>query len=117
MKANEPLDENEKRRLVLKLVTQLRCAECGQPYDPHDFALVQRRQDMWVLSTRCRRCEQPCHVIVFMRSDSEQELVTDLTPEERKAVDEWPPITADDVLDMHTLLCEFDGDIDSLFDS
>ncbi len=111
------MDENEKRRMVSRLVTQLRCTECGRLYDPHDFALVQRRRDMWVLSTRCRSCDEPCHVVVFMRLDVESEPITDLTPEELEGADEWPPITADDVLDVHALLCECAEDFDALFES
>ena len=37
-----------------------------------------------------------------------------LTPDEVEIVGNWPPITADDVLDMHVLLREFDGDLDTL---
>jgi hypothetical protein len=117
-KARGPLDENDKRRLVLKLVTQLRCAECGRLYDPQDFALIHRRQDVWVLSTRCRHCDEPCHVVVFMdlEAEAEPEPVTDLTPGELKVADQWSPITADDVLDMHALLCEFEGDFEELLE-
>lgn len=117
MKARGPLDENDKRRLVLKLVTQLRCVECGKLYDPRDFTLIHRWKDMWVLNARCRHCDEPCHVIVFMDLRAAPEPVTDLTPEELEAEGEWLPITADDVLDMHTLLREFDGDIEALFAS
>lgn len=115
MKPKGPLDENDKRRLVSKLVTQLRCQECGHVYDAHDFALVHRWQDVWVLSTRCRHCNEPCHVIVLLRLDAELEQITDLTPEELDSAAQRPPITVDDVLDIHTVLEEFDGDFESLF--
>lgn len=115
MGAGSPLDEDDERRLVLSLVTRLRCVECGRLYDPKDFAVVHRWQQVWVLSTRCRHCEEPCHVVVFMRLDAEPEPVVDLTPEEIRAAEQWPPITADDVLDVHMLLKEFDGDLEALF--
>jgi hypothetical protein len=117
MKAVGPRDEGEKRRLILKLIAQLRCMECGRLYDPHDFTLVHRRQDLWVLSTRCRNCDEPCHVVVFMELEEEPEPVTDLTPKELEVAGQWPPITADDVLDMHALLSEFEGDFEELFES
>ena len=113
-----PLSEGDKRRMVLKLVGQLRCVECQRRYDPHDFTLVHSLQDMWVLSTRCRHCNQPCHVVIFMRLDAdtgpEMELVTDLTPEELEEADRWQPITFDDVLDIHLLLEESGGDLEIL---
>jgi hypothetical protein len=116
MKAGDPLSENEKRRLVLKLVAQLSCAECGRRFNPHDFTLVHRWKDMWVLGTRCRHCDVASHVIVFMRLDPEVEPVTDLTADELEAAEEWSPISADDVLDVHALLSEFDGDLGELFE-
>lgn len=116
-----PLSEGDKRRLVLKLVARLRCVQCERPYDPHDFTLVHSWQDMWVLSTRCRHCNEPCHVVIFMRLDAEAgpeaELVTDLTPEELEDVDQRRPITFDDVLDVHVLLEECDGDLEVLLAS
>ena len=111
-----PLSEGDKRRLVLKLVARLRCVACERPYDPHDFNLVHNWQDMWVLSTRCRHCNEPCHVVIFMRLDAETEpeLVTDLTPEELQEVDQRQPITFDDVLDVHVFLEESDGNLEML---
>ncbi len=118
MKPAGPLSEGDKRRLVLKLVARLRCVQCQRPYDPHDFTLVHSWQDMWVLSTRCRHCNEPCHVVIFMRldaeSESEAEVVTDLTPEELQAASQWRPISSDDVLDVHVLLEECEGDLETL---
>ena len=113
--AKGPLNEEDKRRLILRLVTRLKCAQCGQLYDPKDFTLLHRWQDLWVLGTHCRHCDQPCHVVVFMRLDVEPQPLTDLTPEELKSGELGPPITADDVLDMHELLREFDGNLETLF--
>lgn len=112
-----PLEEGDKRRWILKLLSQIRCVECGQLYNPHDFTVVHRRKDLWVLSTRCQNCTQPCHVVIYMRPEAEPELVTDLTPEELKVADQWSPITTDDVLDMHALLSEFEGDFEELLQS
>jgi len=118
MKAAGPLSEGDKRRLVLRLVARLRCAKCEHPYDPHDFTLVHSWQDMWVLSTRCRHCNEPCHVVIFMRLDAElepqAELVTDLTPEELRDESQRRPITLDDVLDVHILLEQADGNLERL---
>lgn len=116
MPAGLPLDEESKRRLVLRLVTQLRCTECSRLYDPEDFVLVNRSQDAWVLHTRCRHCDQPSHVVVYMRLDAEPEPLMDLVPEEIKVAEHWPPISVDDVLDVHLLLEGFSGDLAMLFD-
>jgi len=111
--AEAPLDEDDKRRLILRLITRLRCAECGRLYDPEDFALVHRRQEVWVLSTRCNHCDEPCHVVVFMPKSLEPEPVVDLTPDEVEVASQWQPITADDVLDVHVSLQSCDGDMEA----
>jgi hypothetical protein len=67
------------------------------------------------LGIDCRHCGSSGHVIVFLRLDAELEPNVDLTAEELDHADEWPPITADDVLDMHVLLDEFEGDFEALF--
>ena len=117
------MSEGDKRRLVLKLVARLQCAACEQSYDPHDFTLIHNWQDVWVLSTRCRYCNEPCHVVIFMRLDAqsepepEAELITDLTPEELEDASHRQPITFDDVLDVHVLLNESEGDLERLLAS
>jgi hypothetical protein len=116
MKEPGPLSEGDKRRLVRKLVAQLRCVECGRLYDRQDFALIHNSQDVWVLGTRCRYCDEPVQVVIFMRLDAEPEPLTDLMPEEMRIADQWPAITSDDVLDIHMLLHELDGDFDALFE-
>jgi hypothetical protein len=115
MKARLPLDEGEKRRLVLKLLGQLRCLECGQQYDRRDFTLMHRWEEIWLLSSHCRQCDEINHVIILMRLDAEPELVTDLTPEEMEEAEDWAPITSDDVLDIHLWLEAFDGSPEELF--
>jgi len=115
MKAQLPLDENDKRRMVLQLIGHLRCMECGRSYERKDFALVHRWDDVWLLNANCPQCNESSHIVIFMQLDSQRELTTDLTPEELRSAQEWPAITADDVLDIHAMLEEFDGDCEELF--
>jgi hypothetical protein len=114
---NTPLDEEEKRQLVIQMVARLRCVECGRLYSPDDFALIERGEEMWVLSTRCRHCDEVCHVVIYMQLDAEPEALIDLMPDEVTASSEWLPITADDLLDTHAFLQSFDGDFLALFTS
>lgn len=115
VKGNRSQDDNDKRQMLLRLIHNLRCVECGRLYDAEDFVLVHRRQDTWVLSTRCRHCNELCQVVVFLQPESEPQPVTDLTPEEIQPTTERPSISSDDVLDMHTFLQKFDGDFEILF--
>jgi len=115
MQATAPLDENDKRRLVLKLVTHLCCGRCGQPYNPHDFDLVERQESVWRLGIECRHCHSAAHILILMQPGAAPEPPSDLTPEEKQAASGCPPISADDVLDIHQWLRQFDGDFQSHF--
>ncbi|MGC9332821.1 MAG: hypothetical protein ACP5JJ_01650 [Anaerolineae bacterium] len=115
MNAEMPLDENDKRQLVLKLLGQLRCLACGQPYERQNFTLLHRWDDVWLLSSYCRHCDETSHVIILMRLDADPVPTTDLTPDEMGKAEDWSPITADDVLEIHALLDEFEGDFEEFF--
>jgi hypothetical protein len=52
---------------------------------------------------------------VFLRLATEPNPLTDLTPDEAQDLSRLPPISSDDVLDIHVLLEGFDGDIEKLF--
>jgi hypothetical protein len=114
MQAKLPLDENDKRQLVLKLISQLHCMECGRPYRRGDFVLVHRSDEVWLLNANCPECSQASHIVIFMQLDAQHRLTTDLTPEELRHAGGWPPITSDDILDVHAWLEEFDGDFEEL---
>jgi hypothetical protein len=115
MKVTGPLDERDKHRLVLKLLTKLRCLTCGQPYNLRDFTMVDRKKDTWVLSSQCQHCGHSGHVVAVVSLDGKLEPSTDLTPEETEDLAELPAITTDDVLDIYAFMQEFDGDFETLF--
>ena len=110
-----PLDDNDKRRLVFKLVAQLHCLDCGRAYDRDDFALAHRWDDVWVLASHCHHCDARSHIVIFMHADATPTPGCDLTPEEASTAERLPAINADDVLDMHLFLTEFDGDFEEFF--
>ncbi|RPI47327.1 MAG: hypothetical protein EHM56_14815 [Chloroflexi bacterium] len=115
MKAELPQDDNEKRRLVFKLVSQLHCLDCGRAYDRDDFSLAHRWEEVWVLTSQCHHCQGRSHIVIFMHVDAAPGPGCDLTPDEAKSIEQLPVISADDVLDMHLFLSEFDGDFEELF--
>jgi len=119
MSQNEqvPVDENERRQQVLKLIGKMRCQSCGRRYRHQSFTLVQKWPDSWVLKTRCRHCEADSHVIVFMQLDANPDYPTDLCADEMEVANDWAPISSDDVLDIHTFLGAFEGGFEEIFTS
>ena len=110
-----PRDDNEKRRMILQLINNLRCVECGRLYDAEDFALLRRRENVWLLSARCRYCDELCQVVILMPTSEETEIESELSTDEAQALAELPPISSDDVLDLHLFMQDFDGDFEMLF--
>jgi hypothetical protein len=102
------MGDNERRRLVLTLLTRLQCAECEQTYHAHDFTVMHRESDVWMLEAHCRNCGDTAHVVVAIQVDHQAEPVSELTPEEVVSFGDFPPISVDDVLDMHLLLQTLD---------
>jgi len=109
-----PPEDGDKQKLVLKLLARLRCPSCGHPYDPQQSTVVDRRPDVWVIAVSCPRCQTVSYVVVVMKVVEETAPVTDLSAEEQEAATHWPPITADDVLDLHFVLEDFTGDLETL---
>ena len=115
MKASLPQDDNEKHRMILQLINNLRCVECGRLYDAEDFALLRRRENVWLLSARCRHCNELCQVVILLPTAEETEISSELSIEEAKTIADLPPISSDDVLDLHLFMQDFDGDFELLF--
>lgn len=106
-----PADDNETRRIVLKLLARLRCSECGTPFELHDFVLQHHDKDTWMLAVECRQCSESTHVVIAVQYEpAAPEAANELTVDEVQTLASRPPITTDDLLDMHEFLQEFDGD-------
>lgn len=107
-------EDSERQSLVLKLLTRLRCVACGRPYTPHDCTLIDRRPDAWVLGVQCHRCKTAGYVMFVLDLAEQAKTLTELTPDEQEEAARRPAISGDDVLDVHALLDNFEGDVDVL---
>ncbi len=108
-----PPEDADRHALISKLLSRLRCAACGRPIEPRECTVVDRRPDAWVMGLSCRRCRTPGYVIVVLELLNEKP-PDELTADEQADVAHRPAITADDVLDLHFRLEDYDGDIDGL---
>ena len=95
------------------------CAACGQAYGQGHIRLIAQREELYFVDLSCDHCGSQAVAIVTIQVDGETvsletgELVR---PEEAApdAASDGPPISADDVLDAHTLLDDFEGDVHQL---
>jgi hypothetical protein len=103
------MDEN----LIRRLIATIKCGKCGLNYHVDDVKIIQQNDDMWFLKVYCPSCDTKSMVAALIKK--EPEAVSDLTDTEVAEFEPLDVVAADDVLDMHRFLDEFDGDFTRLF--
>jgi hypothetical protein len=99
--------------LIRKLMASMKCESCGQSYEAGNIDILGHREDMWFMRVLCAACNTQCLVAAVIKEERASKAMTDLTERERAGFDE--EVEADDVIDMHTFLLDFDGDFSRLF--
>lgn len=96
------------------------CPGCGQPYTSSEARLLAERDGLYFVDLDCRSCGSRTVAIVTLElDDGESDLLapgmTVARPHPERPQLDNPPITADDVLEMHEFLAGFRGDVRELF--
>ena len=107
------MDEN----LIRRLVSTIKCSVCGEGYEGANVRVLGHDDDVWFVSAHCPTCGSHSLVAAVINEGPIPELTTDLTEDEFDRFSEAEEITTDDVLDIHALLKEFDGDFIALLSS
>ena len=107
-------------------LTSFTCPACGRRYRGSKIRLLAERDGLFFVDLDCARCGSHTVAIVTVEMDdttasiteiSDLSLSTDEIPEHLG--EELPAaaslVTADDVLEMHEFLAQFNGDISHLF--
>ncbi|MBI2865876.1 MAG: hypothetical protein HYX99_00750 [Chloroflexi bacterium] len=85
------------------LVSHIKCNNCGENLKPRDVQVLGQQEDLWFLSVICAGCHTQS-LIAAMVQEGRQAEPLEAAPELGE------PVTADDVLDIHSFLDTFDGD-------
>ena len=97
-------------KFIKKLVAQVKCGVCGQQYRLSNIRILGNRDDLWFLYVLCSSCHSKGLIAIGIKEDRPLRIVTDLTEPEYAKFREGKGIVADDVLDIHSFLKDFDGD-------
>ena len=103
-------------KLIKKLITSIRCSVCGRSYGNGNIKILGRHENLWLLKALCPACHTQYLVAAVISEGETPEVITDLTEAERDKFRNLRPVNADDVLDMHCLLKDFNGDWSELLD-
>lgn len=104
-------------KFIKKLLSNMKCGVCGQPYEAENIHIMGHREDLWFLSVRCLSCKSQGLVAAVIKEGEmpeSVEVLPELTETDIEKFANSSPIDSDDVLDMHTFLEEFSGDFSSL---
>ncbi len=95
------------------------CAACGQAYGQGHINLIAQREELFFVDLSCDHCGSQAVAIVTIQIDGDTatldggELVR-VEGSDPDAAPDGPPVSADDVLDAHDLLDDFEGDVHQL---
>jgi len=105
------LEEN----LIKKLMASMKCNVCGQHYEADNIEVLGHEENLWFLRILCVACHTQYLAAAVIKEDSVPELITDLTEAELDKFSNMGRLTADELLDMHNFLKDFDGDFSRFF--
>jgi hypothetical protein len=101
--------------LIKKLTTLIKCSAYGRHYEVDNVKVLGHEEDLWFLSAFCPECSIRCFIVAAVR-EGKNVNTTDLTDAELNKFSKMDKLTADDILDMHNFLKDFEGDFSRLFD-
>jgi len=101
--------------IIKKLMSSIKCAVCGQRYEEDGIKILGHQEDLWLLRVSCPVCHTQCLAAAVIKEDKAPQVITDLTGVEQEKFTSVDRLTADEVLDMHNFLKNFDGDFSLLF--
>lgn len=102
--------------IVRQIVARVRCAVCNHHFAMSDIQLLGKREQAWAFRVRCRECRNDALMLALVESGKTQPVYTDLAPSEWERFKDNPPITEDDVIQVHRHIQAYEGDFSELLD-
>ena len=100
--------------IIKRLMSSVKCAVCEQCYEENSIKIIGHQEDLWFLSVFCSACHSRFLVAAVIKEDMAPKVITDLTEAEQEKFRNIDKLIANDVLDMHNFLKDFDGDLSQL---
>ena len=101
--------------LIKKLIANMKCGICGQLYAESNIHILGHRDDLWFLGIFCPACHSQGLVAAVIKEGELPEVYAELSDEELTKFSQGEAVEANDVLDMHEFLKEFDGNFSAFF--
>ena len=101
--------------LIKRLMASIKCSVCEQHYEPDNISVLGHHEELWFLRASCSACHTQFLVAAIIKEGKMPESVIDLTEAELDRFRNVSAPTADEMLDMHNFLKDFNGDFSQLF--
>jgi hypothetical protein len=102
-------------RIVKKLMTSVRCTNCGLNYEMSNVKILGNHEDLYFLQVSCSSCHSRYLITAVINDRKVADTVSDLTDTELIKFKDARIPSVNDVLDMHSYLKQFDGDFWGIF--
>jgi hypothetical protein len=103
--------------LIKRLMLSIKCTVCNRPYEESRVSVLGHRKELWFLTASCTACGTSCLVAVALEEGSAPQPVSDLSKQEAISFRHKKALNANEILDMHRFLKDFDGDFNRLFEN
>jgi hypothetical protein len=98
------------------MARRLRCQNCLRRFRPQDIRAIETGSRFGVYRLRCPVCNTQRVIIAVWNKNAVRTFSTDLDAEEWAFYRKAPAINADDVLRVHLMLAEYDGDLSDVLE-
>ena len=100
---------------IKRLVITIQCGVCGEHYEGENVKVLGHRDGLWFLGVFCPACRSQGLVATTIKERELPLPLTDLSETEQAKFRNLGPVSADELLDIHGFLKEFEGDVSCLF--
>jgi hypothetical protein len=98
-----------------QLISSYRCHVCRRCFERDHVRLAARHEQLWIVSVRCSLCRNQQVFWIALKDNHDEAVLDDVSGGDDAELAAMPPVTSDDVLDMHEFLRSFNGDFQKLF--
>ena len=102
-------------RFIKRLIANVRCGVCGEHYGGQNVKVLGHRDALWFLSVFCPACGGQGLVAAAIKERELPRPITDLSETEQARFRNFGPVSADELLDIHAFLRDFEGGVSRLF--
>lgn len=114
----QPMNSYQLQELIKNIQAMMRCPSCGATYGENHIHFLGQLDMAALIQLDCQSCGLPVMATIVV-SEKQQaampKLMTDVSREELRGVQNRDPVSTDQVVDTHQFLKDFDGNFEKLF--